>query len=396
MAAKKKNKEKEKLNTLVADFMAASQKKIGRDVVMMIEDGAATDVRKFISTGSTLLDYAIANRRDGGIPVGKITEISGHESTGKTLLAMQIARNAQKDGALVIYIDPEHALNSDFAGRVGLDVASENFIHMDPPCMENVFEVIFTLFKRLEAAEKENRGKLPYPYVLVIWDSIPASPPKEDVDKENPNPTATVGLVPRILSKNLKQVISFSSRKNVAQVYLNQLRTRIGAFPGQDPYVETGGKALPYYASARIRLKSVGKIKDKTTGEILGIRTTGEVKKTRFGPPYRKANFDIFFTKGVDDTDSLMDFLEVRGILGCRSGGSKGTRWFVKCNPDDDGRGETMSRLEMKQKILTDPAFKSKLLDHVENIMVKDLIDPDTALTSVIGHDDKPINKDEE
>ncbi len=362
------------------------RKEFGKETVSMIEDGLPTDVKLFISTGSTLLDLIISNKKDGGIPVGKITELYGHESTGKTLLAMQIAANTQKLGGLVIYIDPEHALNSDFAERVGLNL-EKDFIHMTPSSMEKVFEALYKIFHWLDDLEKKDKFK--YPCVSIFWDSIPATPAQEDLDKENPNPTANVGLMSRVLSKNLKQLLGVSGRKNVALVFLNQLRTKIGAMPGEDPYNTVGGKSLPYYASVRVRLSSTGKIKDKND-EVIGITTRGEVKKTRFGPPHRKVDFEIYFTKGVDNIESLIGYGKKKGAIKSKNGGPKGTIFIVD--------KEEFSKVELKSKIINDSMFKDKILTMIESSLIKNLEDPDLSLATIDegGLGDNDSDKEEE
>lgn len=356
----------------LSDLKKGLSKELGKEVVSMIEDGLPSDVKKFISTGTVLLDMTCANRKDGGIPVGKITEIFGHESTGKTLLAMQIAANCQKEGGLVIYIDTEHALSSDFAKRVGLDL-TKDFIYMTPSSMEDCFRAMFKVFHSLDELEKNKKMK--YPHVVLIWDSIPASPAQEDIDKENPNATANVGLMSRVLSKNLKQFLNLAGRGNVALVFLNQLRTKIGAMIGEDPYNTVGGKSLPYYASLRIKLSSVGKIWDKKKEEVLGISTRAEVKKTRFGPPHRKVDFEIYFTKGVNDLESVVNFVQKKNVLKTKKGGPLGTL-FLGMEKD-----EWMTKSDLKKRILEDEKFKSYLKDLLEKAIVKNLEDPD--ITSI-------------
>lgn len=370
------------------DFKRGIRSDLGKHVIAMDHDGLSTDVKKFISTGSTLLDYSLANRKDGGVPVGKITEIFGLNSTGKTLICMQICANAQKEGALVVYIDPEWALNSDFAMRVGLDTKHENFIHMHPNTMEDVFTAMFKLFHKLDEAEKNKT--MHFPYVVLVWDSIPAAPPKEDVDAENPNPTSNIGLIPRVLSKNLKMLLATSGRKNVAQIFINQVRSRIGAMPGQSPWVTTGGNALPFYASCRIFLKNKGKIKTKKTKEVVGINVLAEVVKTRFGPPYRRAEFQVYFNKGVDDTLSLISYLKDRDLIKSRKGGRYGTLFYIPEDEKDDGKRDSnpaLSELNFKKKILTDKDFRERILKIVDHNMVKSLVDPDKELLELDTED---------
>lgn len=339
---------------------------VSKEIVMLREDGLPSDVKKFISTGSTLLDYAIANQDNGGIPVGKITEISGLEGTGKTLFGMQICANAQKEGALIIYIDAERALNSDFAMRVGLDVNSKDFIYMPLRTVEEVFSTMFTVFHKIDESEK--RGEFKYPYVVIIWDSIAATPCQEDLNAENPDPASNVGLKPRILSKNMALLLDQTGRKNVAQVFLNQLRTNIRAQAFSDPYITPGGKAIPYYSSARIRLTQKGKIKAKE--EIVGILTKGRVTKTRFGPPHRECEFGIYFTKGVDDSESIIDYLANKKAIKTKAGGQKGKQYSL------DGVNY-MSKVEFRKTMNKDADFRKLILAEASNLLKKDLVDPD-------------------
>lgn len=373
MATKKKDTDVDADGEFSMLFKADIKSKVDKQTISMIEDGLPTDVKKFISTGSTLLDYAIANRKNGGVPVGKITEISGKNSTGKTLVAMQICANGQKEGALIVYVDPEHALNGDFAKRVGLDINHPNFVHLTPSTMEDTYACMFLLFSRIREAEQNKT--MNWPYVILVWDSIPASPPKQDLDSENPDPSANVGLVARIMSKNLKILLGEAGRKNVACLFLNQLRNKIGAMPGEDPYIEPGGNALPFYASVRIRLTSVGKIKTKDKTEVLGIKTKAEVRKTRFGPPFRKSEFNIFFTKGVKDIDSIIEFLEKKGQIRSVNGGRKGKLYSLKSQPKE----EEMDLVQFRQKIITDPVYNNEIMELVDNLLTKDLVDPDSV-----------------
>lgn len=341
------------------EFLKDLQKDL--NAIKLSEDGLPSDVKDFISTGATLLDYAISNRKNGGIPVGKITEIAGLEGTGKTLLGMQIGANTQKKKGLVIYIDSEHALNSDFAKRVSLNT-EKDFIYLTPSTIEEVFKHMFLLFKRIDDAEKQKKS--PYDLYTVIWDSIAASPTAEDLNAENPDPTANVGLKPRILSKNLVMLLEQSGRKNVAQVFLNQLRTNIRAQPFSDPYVTTGGKALPFYASARVRLTSANKI--KVGEEVVGIQTQAKVVKTRFGPPHRQTAFGIYFNRGVDDTESLIDFLVKNNGIITKAGGAKGKQFSL------DG-SDYINRDDFKKRILSSSPFKEEIDKRVEELMKKDL-----------------------
>lgn len=337
------------------------------------EDGSVDDVTTFISTGCTALDYIMTNRRDGGIPVGKIIEISGMPHSGKSLMAIHICAEAQRMGGLCIYLDPENAFSDDFAKRVGLDVDCDTFWmpKPPPPTIEALFSFLFDLGHQIDELKKSKEW--PYKFVVVIWDSVAATPCAADVQAENPDPGANVGLKPRIISKNLTTFLGMASKKDIALVCLNQLRNRIGAMPGQDPYVAPGGNAIPFYSSIRLRIKPTGKLKEKgDNGEIIGVKTEVKVEKTRFGPPFRKSEFPIYFTHGIDDPESIIDALEKKKGINVGSGGQKGKMiWF-----EGEPKESAIRKVDFKKQFLTDPVFKSRVLDVFEKVMTRDMTDP--------------------
>lgn len=363
--------------SFATSLMSHINKEMKDEIAFLIEDGSPSDVEIFISTGSSVLDYIISNQKNGGIPVGKITEISGLEGTGKTLLAMQICANTQKMGGIPIFIDTEHAFNSDFARRVGLDT-SKNFMYITPSCVEDVFSVIFNIIHRLDKQEKEKGEKVPF--VTLVWDSVAATPPKADIDDENPDPTATVGLKPRILSKNIYSLLRMTGRKKIAQVFLNQLRTNIRAQPFQDPYVTPGGKAIPFASSIRIRLMNAGKVKAKDS--IVGIQAKAKCVKTRFGPPYRVAEFPIYFTHGVDDLEGTIDILVKNDKILKKKGGEAGRSmgYYFKGDSED----LRCSKVDLKQKILQDPTLQKKVETLLEEVLTVPMVDPMKAELEIV------------
>lgn len=346
------------------------------EVAHLVEDGSPSDVRLFVSTGSTLLDYIISNRRDGGIPVGRVSELSGLEGSGKSLLAMQVCANAQKMGGLAVYMDTESAFNSDFASRVGLDTKN-NFVYCSPETVEDAFKTIFKILHTLDEREKSGDGKVPL--VCVVWDSVAATPTKADIETEDPDPAATVGLKPRILSKNISTLLGSTGRQNVALLFLNQLRTNIRAQPFQDPYITPGGKAIPFASSIRVRLGNKGKVKVKDS--IVGIQCEAKCVKTRFGPPYQNCEFPIYFTHGVDDSEAIMNKLIDHDYVEKISKGRNGVAYKLK----DEQKEYT--DVEFKKEFKTNKEFKNKVLDYLEKVMIKPMIDPDSVSIEVVSED---------
>ena len=368
------------------DLMQYINKAFNEEVAYMIADGSPSDVETFIPTGSTILDYIISNQRNGGIPVGKVSEIAGLEGTGKSLMAMQICANTQKMGGIPIYIDTEHAFNSDFAQRAGLNT-KEDFIYGTPGSVEDVFKYIFTIIHRLDAKEKaKKKGEKKIKFITIVWDSVASTPCQLDIDAENPDATSTVGLKPRIISKNISTLLRMTGRKKLALVFLNQLRVNIKALPKQDKWVTPGGKAIPFASSARVRLHNAGKLKGGE--DFVGIKVKAKCVKTRFGPPYRDAYFPLYFTHGVDDIESVIDVLVEKRKLQ-KAHGPK--YWFTGEGGPDAG----IKKAEFKQKIRLDAALNKKVYDLLEDVMVRPMIDPAMLDLEVVDEDGKTIEDPE-
>lgn len=347
------------------------RKDLKDDYVILSEDGD-DDVSIFVPSGCTALDYLMTNRRDGGYPVGKIVEITGMPHSGKSLLAIHACAQAQKMGGFCIYLDPENAFNEDFATRVGLNIEDDSFwMPEPPPTIEALFKFLFDFAKQMENLKKA--GEWPYKFVVIVWDSVASTPCSADVTAENPDPAANVGLKPRIISKNLTTFLGMAAKKDILLLCLNQLRNRIGAMPGQDPYVAPGGNAIPFYSSVRLRLAPVGKLKEKgDNGEIIGVNTQVKIEKTRFGPPFRKAEFPIYFTHGIDDPESIINALEKKGGVSVANAGRNGKIIWFK----DQEKESAIRKVDFKRQFLTDPVFKNKVMDAFESVMTRDLSDP--------------------
>lgn len=361
------------MSDFIKDLSEAGNKELGYEVSYRLDDGSPSDVKTFVSTGSTLLDYIISNRKDGGIPVGKVSEISGLEASGKTLLAMQICANTQKDGGLPVYIDTENAFQTDFANRVGLDTGKD-FLYAAPGSVEEVFKYIFTVLKKID----DKKSKSNFKYVTLIWDSVAATPCDIDLKEENPDPTATVGLKPRVLSKNIYTLLRSTGRANVAQVFINQLRTNIGARFGQDKYVTPGGKAIPFASSVRVRLAKIGQV--KVGDQIVGFKTKAKCVKTRFGPPFRTCEFPLYFTHGVDDTESIMDVLTKHNKIVKKSAGPYGSKFYFK----DEGKESAKLKIEFKKMVKTDPKYIKKVMDLLDEVMITSMINPEEESIEII------------
>lgn len=288
---------KSDVDGMMKDLITSINKEFGTRIAYNLSEmDAPTVVKRWIDTGSRQLNYAIRNAGQGGYPEGRIIEISGLPSSGKSHLAYHAAAITQKMGGLVVYIDTENATPVSKLADMGIDVR-RRFVYCDSHCTEEVFAIIeSTILKAKQVLDKN----VP---VLVIWDSVAATSPKAELDGEYDQ--NTVGLQARVISKGMRKITGVIGQNNVTLLCLNQLRDNIGVMHG-DPAVTPGGKAIPFHASVRIRLGSGNQVKDKD-GNVIGIHTTVTIKKNKVAAPFRKCEFDIIFGKGIVEDDYLFD-----------------------------------------------------------------------------------------
>lgn len=390
MASRRKNKDASPTDSgvTVSDDMALElikdlNKEFGcRVAYNLAEAGAPTIVRQWISSGSLMLDYAIANKRNGGYPGGRIIEISGLPSTGKSHLAYEAARTVQQMGGLVVYVDTENATPVEKLGHMGIDV-KKRFVYVDTHCTEEVFAVIDSVIRK---AEKISAKGLP---VLAIWDSVAATAPKAELDGDYDQ--NTVGLQARTLSKGMRKITGVIGENGVTLLCLNQLRMKIGVNYG-DPYVTPGGAAIPFHASVRVRLTGEGSpIKDKN-GNVIGIKVPLKIQKNKVGPPYRSFYIEIHFGKGIVETDALIE----AGIEYCIKNGpvKRGDKLFQM-----EGKGKSWKTFMVSTddgEVLLEKKFQKDSFDNLlhKEQGVSDLMKEfyDGVLSVIYEVDDEDIN----
>jgi recombination protein RecA len=307
--AKKVESSRDELSSILASNLNKKFKSAHK--VAFFLDGSEqtpTDLDEWVSTGSPMLDLAIANRPHGGLPVGRITEITGLEGSGKSLLAAHAIADTQRKGGLGVYIDTENALNQDFLEAIGVDIKKMLYVPLET--IEDIFEAIDSIIESIRAADGDKK-KL----VTIVVDSVAGASTKVEISADYDQAGyATQKAI--IISKAMRKVTNLIGRERISLIFTNQLRTRMGVSFG-DPWTTSGGKAIAFHSSCRIRLKQMGQLKAKVGGveQIVGIKTRAQVVKNRMGPPLRSIDFDIYFDSGIDNYGSWLEMMKTYKIV---------------------------------------------------------------------------------
>jgi len=318
---------------LKAIEMAVGQieKQFGKGSIMRLGQKDAVAAIPAISTGSVSLDYALGI---GGVPRGRVVEIFGPESSGKTTLSLQIIAEAQKLGGMAAFVDAEHALDAQYAKKLGVDL--DNLLVSQPDNGEQALEIVEVLVR--------SNG-----VDVVVVDSVAALVPRAEIEGEMGE--AQMGLQARLMSQALRKLTGVVSKSKTCLIFINQLREKIGVMFG-NPETTTGGRALKFYSSVRIDIRRIGAIKDGDM--VVGGRTRVKVVKNKVAPPFREAEFDVMYGEGISREGDLLDLAVDRKIV------DKSGTWFA-FGGDRLGQG----RENVKQFLKENPAVFTAIEEKV-------------------------------
>jgi recombination protein RecA len=307
------------------------EKQFGKGSIMRLGQRNAIAPIEAISTGAISIDYALGI---GGLPRGRVIEIFGPESSGKTTLALQVIAEAQRMGGMAAFVDAEHALDAQYAQKLGVDL--ENLLVSQPDHGEQALEIVEVLIRSNSVD-------------VVVVDSVAALVPKAEIEGEMGE--AQMGLQARLMSQALRKLTGVVSKSKTTLIFINQLRDKIGVMFG-NPETTTGGRALKFYASVRIDIRRIASIKDGD--QVVGGRTRVKVVKNKVAPPFREAEFDIMYGEGISREGDLLDLAVEKRIV------EKSGAWFAY-NGDRLGQG----RENAKQFLKDNPEIRQAIEDHV-------------------------------
>ena len=331
------------------------ERQFGKGAVMRLGDSSAARDIEVISTGSLALDVALGI---GGLPKGRVTEVYGPESSGKTTLTLQVIAECQKQGGTAAFVDAEHALDPVYAEKIGVDV--ENLLISQPDTGEQALEITDMLVRSGAVS-------------IVVVDSVAALTPRAEIEGDMGD--SHMGLQARLMSQALRKLTANIKRSNTMVVFINQIRMKLGVMFG-NPETTTGGNALKFYASVRLDIRRVGAI--KLRDEILGNETRVKVVKNKLAPPFKKADFEILYGEGISRMGELIDMGVDHGII------DKSGAWY-SYNGERIGQGKENSRAWLKEHPMVadeiETGLREKLMPHVINaeLQSEDLSETETT-----------------
>jgi recombination protein RecA len=367
MAEKKKNPSKhvESDANIDRDEMAvALQKELNKAnkdgskaSFFLDEEDDPSKVTDWLSTGSSILDLAISNRKKGGMPAGKFIELSGLEGTGKSLICAQMIAETQKRGGLAVFFDSEFAVDKTFWVALGIDVKNVNYVP---------FTTLEELFTKMElcvgAFRKVSKDRL----LTIFVDSLTQASVESEMESEHGVDGFSTGKA-KVIAKAMRKITGLIARQRILTVFTNQLRYNMNSGPHGEKWITPGGKAFPYACSVRVRFVSLGKL--KKGDDIIGMKCQAQVIKNRLGPNWRTAAFEIHYDSGIQNYKSWVDFMKLHGII-------TGDWRCWKYTRPSTGEKIEFSTAEFVDKMNSDEALKEDVYNSISDTYIMQYRDP--------------------
>lgn len=359
----------------LADLIVAAANKAQKDgstvAFYLDEQEDPSMISDWVSTGSTLLDLAISNRKNGGLPVGRIVELNGLEGTGKSLIAAHIIANTQKKGGVAVMIDTEFAAAPDFWTAVGVDITKLAYINL---------VTVEEIFSQMENFIGVARKNYPDRLVTIVVDSLAQASSETEMESEHGKDGYNTSKA-IIISKALRKITGLIGKQRILVIFTNQLRMNMSAMAFGDKYVVPGGKAMGFAASVRIRLSSTGAIKKGK--DIIGNECKAVVTKNRMGPPKKNAMFEIHFDSGIQDLKSWLDFMKENQLI---SGTAAG--WSF----DLPSGKQKLSTKEFVEKVNVDSAFREEVYNQICEKQIMKYRDPNSKIDEEVSVDETSVD----
>jgi recombination protein RecA len=367
MAEKKKNPSKHVESDAIIDrdeMAVALQKELNKAnkdgskaSFFLDEEDDPSKVTDWLSTGSSILDLAISNRKKGGMPAGKFIELSGLEGTGKSLICAQMIAETQKRGGLAVFFDSEFAVDKTFWVALGIDVKNVNYVP---------FTTLEELFTKMElcvgAFRKVSKDRL----LTIFVDSLTQASVESEMESEHGVDGFSTGKA-KVIAKAMRKITGLIARQRILTVFTNQLRYNMNSGPHGEKWITPGGKAFPYACSVRVRFVSLGKL--KKGDDIIGMKCQAQVIKNRLGPNWRTAAFEIHYDSGIQNYKSWVDFMKLHGII-------TGDWRCWKYTRPSTGEKIEFSTAEFVDKMNSDEALKEDVYNSISDTYIMQYRDP--------------------
>jgi len=351
---------RDELVELLANELNKANKDGGKIAYFLDEQENPAEISDWISTGSSMLDLAISNRPHGGLPVGKMVEFNGLEGTGKSLLSAHVVADTQKKGGVAVVIDTENSAAPEFWKSLGVNLSKLLYVQCET--VEDIFE---KMEQMISIVRKSNKDRI----LTIIVDSVAAASTKVELESDHGKDGYATGKS-IIISKAMRKITTMIGRQKVLIIFTNQLRQNLNAMAFGDKYIVSGGKALAYHCSVRVRLNNTGKLKKDE--EVIGNVCKAVVVKNRMGPPQRQANFDIYFDSGIADYSSWVKVLKDNDLI--KQGGAYYT--YKK----DNGEEWKFQSKDFVSTLKTDAALNEEIYLKICNEVIMKYKDPNSQI----------------